>query len=186
MAQSPSQLKMRRRLTLAGLVVVLGASIAFAFKVPGCEGTASRQTERVTIAGREFLLEIAADDTTRMQGLSEREQIAPDGGMLFVFRRAAVRQFVMRDCFVDIDILYLDPLGTIVRTHTMTVAPPRGPGEGKVGDSNAAYEGRLKKYSSGMPAQYAIEIQAGLIAELGVKPGDRIELDIAKLKPLAK
>ena len=132
------------------------------------------------------MLASAAKHTTGMRGLSEREQMAPDGGMLFVFRRVAVRQFVMRDCFVDIDILYLDPLGTIVRTHTMTVAPPRGPGEGKVGDSNAAYEDRLKKYSSGMAAQYAIEIQAGLITELGVKPGDRIELDIAKLKRLAK
>ena len=185
MAKNPSHLKMRRRLTLAGLVVLLGASIAFAFKVPGCEETASRQTERVTIAGREFLLEIAADDSTRMKGLSEREQIAPDGGMLFVFRRAAVRRFVMRDCFVNIDIVYLDPLGTVVRTHAMVVQP-RGPGEGRVGDSNAAYEDRLKKYSSGLPAQYAIEIKAGLIAELGVKAGDRIELDTAKLKRLAK
>ena len=179
-------MRMRRRLTLAGLVVVLGASIAFAVKVPGCEGTASRQTERVTIAGREFLLEIAADDTSRMKGLSEREQIAPDGGMLFVFKRDAIRQFVMRDCFVDIDIIYLDPRGTVVRTHAMTVAPPRGPGEGRVGDSNTVYERRLERYSSGMPAQYAIEIKAGLIAELGVKAGDRIELDTAKLKRLAK
>ena len=96
MAQSRSQLKMRRQLTLAGLVVVLGASIAFAFKVPGCEGTASRQTERVTIAGREFLLEIAAGDTTRMTGLPERRHIPHEGGMPFGFRGTAVRAGVLR------------------------------------------------------------------------------------------
>jgi uncharacterized membrane protein (UPF0127 family) len=87
----------------------------------------------------------------------------------------------MRDCLIDIDIMFLDPLGTVLATHAMTAEEPRRPGESMVD-----YETRLERYSSGRPAQFAIELRGGMIEDLGVRKGDRIELDYNRLKRLAR
>lgn len=166
------------RLVVYGWAVLCGLG----WGLPGCsEAPVAAGFERVTIAGERFDLEIAADDETRVQGLSDREFIPEDGGMIFVFKRPARQSFVMRDCLVPIDIIFLDGSGRVVAAHAMEVEPPRRDDE-----SQLAYELRLKKYSSRFGAQYAIELAGGRIAELGVEEGDLIELDHAKLKALAR
>ena len=61
---------------------------------------------KVTIKDKEFKLELALDDEKRFKGLSDRKEIPKDGGMLFVFKRAEEREFVMRDCPIPIDIIF--------------------------------------------------------------------------------
>jgi len=186
MAKKPAHLNNRRRLTLVVLTLALAAVGSFAWSVRGCEGTAARSTARVTLGGQPFTLEVVADNESRYKGLSGRTHIADDGGMIFVFPRSDLLRFVMRDCLVDIDIIYLDTMGTVLQTYTMVVEPPRGPGEGAVGETNATYDGRLTNYSSRSPSQFVIEIQAGLVEKLGIKRGDRIELDLKRLKGALK
>jgi len=159
----------------------------------GCDEEAGRDVAPVTIDGHTFHLELALDDETRMKGLSFRESIAEDGGMLFVFPNAARRAFVMRDCLADIDILFLDGAGRVVAMHHMPVEPPRDPqkGEGTFGGDNTSrqtyqYENRLKRYSSRFSAQVAIELRGGWLDKLNVKEGDRIRLDLSGLKKRAR
>lgn len=154
----------------------------------GCDEDrpADADTARVTIDGRDFFLELALDNATRTQGLSFREHIEPDGGMLFVFRNSSPRAFVMRDCFVPIDIIYLDASGRIVAMHEMQVERPRGEGEGEVGEPNPEYEARLKQYSSRYDAQFVIELAGGTIETLNIDVGDLIELDRAGLERRAR
>jgi uncharacterized membrane protein (UPF0127 family) len=137
-------------------------------------------TEDVTISGRKFKLELATDQTQRMNGLSFRETIAADGGMLFVFPRPVTTAFVMRDCPVPIDIIYLDATGRIVAMHKM-VPDPRKPGE-----SDSDYEARLMKYPSGYDTQFVIELKGNTLDALDLKKNDKIKLDIPKLKKMAK
>ncbi len=137
-------------------------------------------TEEVTVGGRKFKLELAVDQDQRMKGLSFREVIAPDGGMLFVFPRPVTTAFVMRDCPVPIDIIYLDATGRIVSMHKM-VPDPRKPGE-----SDADYEDRLTKYPSGYDTQFVIELKGNTLDALNLKKNDKIRLDIPKLKKMAK
>ena len=186
MAKNPANLKLRRRVSLVVLTLALALIASFSLTVRECEGTAASKTIAVNLGGTPFTLEVVADNDTRYKGLSGRESIEDDGGMIFIFPRPDIMNFVMRDCFIDIDIIYLDAMGTVVRTHAMKMEAPRGPDEGAIGETNATYDRRLKKWSSGRRAQFAIEIQAGLIAKLGVKPGDQIELDLKKLKRWAK
>lgn len=186
MAKKPSHLKLRRNITLGVLCFGLLIAASFAWSVNGCEGTASASTAQVTIAGQPFTLEVAADNDTRFKGLSERQSIEDDGGMIFVFTQPRIQRFVMRDCFIDIDIIYLDASGSVVRTHAMKTQEPRGPGEGAIGESNTKYEDRLVRYSSGMPSQYVVEIAPGLVEKLGIKPGDKLEFDLKGLKRGAK
>lgn len=154
-------------------------------------------TMQLKLGGRTFTLEKALDDQTRFRGLSGRREIAADGGMIFVFRQPHVMQFVMRDCPIPIDILYVDATGRITAMYHMKPEPPRGEGERENDPRlgvNAKYESRLRKYSSRFSAIIAIELRANTLNINGSNPdglplkvGDKLEdLDVAELRKLAK
>jgi uncharacterized membrane protein (UPF0127 family) len=189
------------RYIAAGALVVLVAAIVLATTPIGCRSSGPDQIatttdeevgrvlgaraeggpEEVTIHGQTFTLDLAADNPTRMLGLGGRESIPENGGMLFVFPESRGLRFVMRDCPVPIDVMFLDPTGVVTAVHTMPPEEPQGPEE-----TDFMYESRLAKYSSRFPAQFAIELKGGRIAELGVEPGDTIDLDLERLKRLAR
>ncbi|MBL8745568.1 MAG: DUF192 domain-containing protein [Phycisphaerae bacterium] len=145
-----------------------------------CAEPARPGLERVVIKGTTFWVEGVFEDATRIKGLGGRESIPEDGGMLFVFPYTNLLEFVMRDCKFDIDIAFLDDSGRVVAWHTMK-NEPRNPGE-----SDSDYENRLKRYPSTFAARFAVELRAGTLARLGVKPGDLVELDTESLKRRAK
>ncbi|MEM7622976.1 MAG: DUF192 domain-containing protein [Planctomycetota bacterium] len=148
----------------------------------GCDSgsPAAEGFERVTIDGRSFDLELAVDAPTRTKGLSGRSVIDPEGGMLFVFPDAQKRSFVMRDCPVPIDIIFLDGTGRVTATHAMQPDPRRS------GETDIAYEARLKKYPSRFASQFVVELAGGTLETLTVEPQQMIELDTARLKELAR
>lgn len=179
MADRPTRLT-----ALTGLALLL---LALPFAAPaGCDEKDEPNIQRVKLGGRTFRLEIAADDQTRLKGLGQRTSIAPDGGMLFVFRDPVVTGFVMRDCPIPIDIIYLDRTARIVSMYQMQAEPPRGPDEGKPGEINQKYEARLKSYPSRFPTQFVIELKGGTLPGLGLKEGDRVELPVEALTRLAR
>jgi uncharacterized membrane protein (UPF0127 family) len=138
--------------------------------------------ERLEIAGEVFELEVAADEVAREKGLMYRERIDDHGGMLFIYPQTqAELSFWMKNCPIDIDILYVDHAGRIVATYRMKAAPPRRDGESK---SN--YDNRLPLYPSKRPAQFAIELKAGTIERLKIKPGQMIEMDVKRLEAMAE
>lgn len=162
----------------------------------GCDDKASAQNAKVKISGQSYYLETALDEQTRFKGLSGRTHIEPNGGMLFVFpdtRPTSIGGFVMRDCPVDIDILYIDKSGRVVTMYEMKALPPRGPDEGTAGPESAArtpgnekYERRLKQYVSRYPYDYVVELAGGSLKKLNVKEGDLVEFDRDGLRKLAK
>lgn len=155
-------------------------------------------TEKVTISGKEFKLELANTLETRYKGLSGRASIPANGGMLFVFplNQVQTHGFVMRDCPVPIDIIYLDPSGRIVAMHKMVPEPPRTEKEKVLtkessslpdwSADNKAYESRLKQYSSKWPSQFVIELAGNTLDPLNLKEGQKIELAFDRLKKAAK
>lgn len=113
---------------------------------------------KVSINARSWRVELATTVAQRWKGLSGRPELAPDAGMLFVYPVPDVLQFCMRDCYVDLDIAFLGPDLRVVATHRMAAEPDRA--------------GRAR-YSSGVPAQYALEVRAGALADADVRVGDR-------------
>ena len=109
------------------------------------------------IGGRIFRLEVARTPAERARGLMNRESLARDSAMLFVFAEEAYRSFWMKNTIIPLDILYLNSNGIVVDVQTMT--PQVG-----VPDSE------LTVYRSAAPASYAIEMNAGLAQELGIGP----------------
>lgn len=97
----------------------------------------------------------------RQHGLAGRSQIAPDEGMLFVFPRPELISFWMEGCLVDIDVAFIGPDMRVIAVHTMRAEP------GGIAQAT---------YSSGRPAQYALEVRAGALAAAGVKEGQSVLL----------
>jgi len=153
------------------LLLLAAASLLLA----GC-GSSSLVPEvtRVTIADRTFILELALDDSSRHQGLSDRASIAPDGGMLFAFPQARKLSFVMRRCLVPIDIIFLDASSRIVAMHEMAIEPYDTP------------ESALKRYPSHYPAQFVIELAGGTLKTLDLKLGQQIDLPVDRLRKWAR
>ncbi|MBL8990658.1 MAG: DUF192 domain-containing protein [Phycisphaerae bacterium] len=179
---------------IAATVAVFAFSLACAF-IGGCDEKAGADVARVRLGGKSFFLEVVADDATRFKGLSGRTHIEPDGGMLFVFpaNKVAVQQFVMRDCPIPIDIVYLDGQGRILSWYAMTPEPPRAADEGTPGQhstddtpGNRKYEARLKKYSSRFPTTFVIELAGGTLQNLKLAEGDKVDLDVEGLKKRAR
>ena len=92
----------------------------------------------VSIAGQQFNLEVVLDDVTRARGMMGRTSFTVDGGMLFIFPNAEVRSFWMKNCLIDIDLIFLDSRGTITALHEMSIEAPQENDE-----SDWAYEQRM-------------------------------------------
>ena len=135
--------------TTFGLVILLLA---------GCRGGA--EVVEVTVHGETLTLEVADSPEMRATGLMHRESISPRHGMLFVFESSEVRRFWMKNTLIPLSIAYLDEAGEVVRIADMQ---PQS----------------IDPVSSLRPARYAIEVNRGEFAEIGLSVGDRIELPSA-------
>ena len=123
----------------------------------GCRKAPTGPT--VTINGRTWSVEIAMTHRARWQGLSGRTHLEAERGMLFIYPTSQPLTYCMRGCVIPIDIAFIDSALSVVSTHTMAVEPDLA--------------GRIV-YASEAPAQYALELPAGALAEAGVKPGHRV------------
>ena len=114
----------------------------------------------ISINGQELTVEIAHTPDTRTCGLSNRQALAENTGMLFIFPHIKPRTFWMKDTFIPLSIAYLDEAGRIIRIHDMQ------PNQTHI------------TYPSGKPARYALEVNQGWFSLHDIKPGDTVELNL--------
>lgn len=161
----------------SGRLILLSAGM-LAILASGCERTApptvDATTIEVVISGERFQMELALDDSSRYQGLSDRKSMDADAAMLFVFPSPRETAFVMRRCHFPIDLVLIGPGGRVDRAHRMTVEPA---------DRS---EAELKRYPSDGRVQFAIEFVGGTLDRLGLEPGQRIDLPFEALKRRAR
>lgn len=103
-----------------------------------------------------FTVEIAADDTSREQGLMFRKSMAANAGMLFDFGTPQPTQFWMENTILPLDMLFVRADGTIANIK-----------------ANAVPYSRATIPSAG-PVLVVIELNAGRAAALGIRPGDHV------------
>ncbi|MFC2140615.1 DUF192 domain-containing protein [Candidatus Auribacterota bacterium] len=139
------------------------------------------QLEKISIGGKIFFLELATDNNSRTKGLMWRKGLRPDQGMLFVFPNKKIRKFWMKHTSFDITIIFLDDQREIVDIQEMVAEPAKTKNE-----SLKDYEKRLKSYLSAKPAQFVIELQGGILQVIDIKIGDKLNLDVKRLKALAE
>ncbi len=114
----------------------------------------------VTINGQVLSVEIAHTPDTRTCGLSNRQALVENTGMLFLFPDTRPRSFWMKDTFMPLSIAFLDEAGKILRIHDMQ-----------------ANQTRIT-YPSSEPARYALEVNQGWFNLHDIKPGDSVEFNL--------
>ncbi|HSM11942.1 MAG TPA: DUF192 domain-containing protein [Lysobacter sp.] len=139
---------------LIKLVVMASAMLALA----GCDAG----EPFVVVKGERFIVEIAADEATRAQGLMFRDEMADDRGMFFIFPDQRPRSFWMKNTRIPLDILYFDADRRLVSQQRDV--PPCSLGD------------RCPPYPSAAPARFVLELNAGEAARLALKDGTELML----------
>jgi uncharacterized membrane protein (UPF0127 family) len=96
---------------------------------------------------------------SRKNGLSNREPLKEDEGMLFIFEEMEDHGIWMKDMKFSIDILWLNEYGEVL--HYVEEASP---------------DSYPEVFSASQNSKYVLEIQAGSIKREGIKLGDKIDL----------
>ena len=132
--------------------------LAVVFVMPAC----AAQEPRVQLRGETFTVDLALTREEQARGLMFVEEMPQDRGMLFVFPREGMRGFWMRNTRIPLDILYFD--GDLALVSMVENARPCAP------------SGRCPTLPSEGPAQYVLELNAGVARTLGVERGDKLTL----------
>lgn len=117
----------------------------------------------VTIGERAFRVEIADTMAARAGGLSGRQTLGGDEGMLFVFGYPARHSFWMKGMMFPIDIIWIRG-GKII-----------GFSENLLPQNETSFAG-LETYSPPEPADTVLEINAGLVSRYEFKAGDEVKI----------
>ncbi|QQG38342.1 MAG: DUF192 domain-containing protein [Candidatus Kaiserbacteria bacterium] len=120
--------------------------------------------ETVELDGQIIRISVADTDEERQLGLSGREGLAQDEGMLFIFPEDGLHAFWMKDMLFSIDILWLSAEGKIVHIEK-SVSPDTFP----------------SSFSPSAPARYVLELPAGFSERYTVMQGDVVHLGSATL-----
>jgi len=135
-----------------GFFVVVGIIAASAFFQPS-------DKERAILGGFPIIIEIADTPAERERGLSGREQLAHDRGLLFVFEKPGKYGFWMKDMNFSIDIVWLDHDGKIIYIAE-NVAPSTYP----------------QVFLPPIDALYVLEVSAGFLQIHNTNMGDVLEI----------
>ena len=169
----------RKQITF-GMMFILGSLIGL---LSSCGPSMPQEPVPLKIGERTFAMRLACDPASRERGLGGVRELPEDEGMIFAFPQRSVRSFWMKDCFIDLDIVFVDDRSRVVDLGQMKAEPPRTANE-----SLAAYEIRLQAGAarSRNPARFVLEFAAGTIDAIGLSIGDRVEFDAETLKSVAK
>jgi hypothetical protein len=144
---------------LRPLALVTALAISLGLACGGGDGDATATI--VVIGGEgegvELTVELARTAGERSRGLMFREELAEDGGMLFVFPEDTEAGFWMRDTLIPLSIAFIAADGTIVDIQDM---------EPLSEDTHRPPEAYL----------YALEVNQGWFGHHGFGPGDRVEI----------
>ena len=123
------------------------------------------KTATLGIGSYQIVAEIADQSRAWVKGLSGRENLAPDRGMLFIFPNREIRNFWMNGMKFSLDIIWLN-------------------GNQVVGiEENAPYPaagGEPLAISSQEPVDQILELNAGAARKFGIEVGDYLDIFIAK------
>lgn len=102
-------------------------------------------------------IEIADTPYERETGLMYRDSMAKQHGMLFIFKNESQRFFYMKNTKIPLDIIYIGTNKSIVSVK------------------NNAKPYDETSLPSEQPAQYVLELNAGLYQSLGLQIGDTVD-----------
>lgn len=146
-----------------------------------CTAQTGIPREKLKFFGEEWSTELCLDETSRATGMGARTEFPPNTAMLFAYSKPDLLSFWMKDCLIDMDMVFVDAEGKISALHEAKRQPLRTRGQ-----SLDAYESGLKRYSSNRRAKYCVELPAGTIKRLKPSLGQKIQIDWASIDSRTK
>lgn len=136
---------------------------------PGSGGAPARKRPSVVFPdGWVVQVDLAVTDDDRARGLMFVKDLPPERGKLFLFERAEVRPFWMKNCYIPLDLIWLDGNNRIVDITKQ--APP-------------CAEDPCPNYYPSAPALNVLEVQGGIAEAHGLAVGDvLVFVDVPPLK----
>ena len=116
-----------------------------------------RKIETITINGARLNVERAESNEEKRRGLCCRESLNSDAGMLFLYDEPGFYEFWMKDTYIPLDIIWISEQKRVVYIENI-VTP-------------ASYPTR---FSSPLPAQYVLEVNAGWAEANHIQLGDTV------------
>lgn len=145
-------IKVYRRYLLCSLIalVMLVAILFLVF---------NKEFYQVSVGSCMFKAEVAMTAKAHYRGLSGRESLDTDKGMLFLFDKSADQTFVMREMNFPLDIIFIADNRVVNLYHDL---PPEG----------AATK---MSYHSGAPVNAVLEVRGGQSRACGIGVGTQVK-----------
>jgi len=165
-------MKERSTLTMSRVLItttrtVLGyvVFVTFLFSVPMYNHfktilieMADMHSEIKTVIGETLvIIEVADDEVERDRGLSGRDKLEPNRGMMFVFDQLDFHGIWMKDMKFPIDIIWLDDTQQVVTIKTY-ISPDSYP----------------EVFRPTQESLYVLEVPAGFVKTAEIKIGDQL------------
>ena len=138
---------------ISALIIIAILIWRFLFFIPS-----SAKFVDIKINNNNYKIELAQNSAQKIKGLSNRDSLCPNCGMLFIFSFETDLPFWMKDTLIPLDMIWLDKTGKVVDLKTAT-------------ETNSS-----KLYQNQSPAQYVLELNANEAQKIGLKIGDIIPL----------
>ncbi len=117
----------------------------------------------VEINGVRVNIQVASTVEEQTQGLSGRESLSDNEGLLFVYERPGFPNFWMKDMNFPIDIIWINADEYVVDT-TENLGPDTYP----------------QTFSPIEPTKYVLEVNAGYVQENEIEKGNKVIFGLAK------
>jgi hypothetical protein len=138
------------------IAVLIGIIFIFPSN-PACSCPLELPIVRATVKGHDLTIELATTPEARSCGLSLRDSLPANRGMLFVYAEPEILTFWMKNTRMPLSIAFIDTAGRFVSIQKMNPFPI------------------TTVYESPVPALYALEVNQGWFEENGVGVGDAVE-----------
>lgn len=123
----------------------------------------SGKSTKVLVNDQTFKVIVAKSAKDKQIGLSEKNKIEQDQGMLFIFDNPDYHSFWMKDMKFPIDIIYIN--GDKVTTVIDSASPP-----GSIG-------GNLETYQPLHRSDKVLEVNAGIASKYNIKKGTLVKIE---------
>lgn len=113
------------------------------------------------INNQELKIEVVDNEESRMKGLSGRDSLGVNYGMLFVFAKPDIYPFWMNEMKFSLDIIWLKDKKIVELVKN--AQPP-------------SIAGKVENYTPQTTADMVLEVNSGFCDQNGVKTGDKIQI----------
>ena len=88
------------------------------------KGKTITPTETIIIGDKEYDVAIADTPELRKEGLEPYTYLRPDEGILFIFEEEVTDYFTMKNCGIDLDIVFIDDEGEVIQVSAVKAYDP--------------------------------------------------------------